>query len=66
MTDEEKQHLPAAVRIVSEAIDLAMQGRFPMGLHAAPTHMQIRSALEHLSDAVAVLMPPDKPEGKEP
>lgn len=49
MQDDELQHLNSAFQIVTEAIDLAMKGKFPQGIEAVNTNLQVKGALELLS-----------------
>lgn len=49
MNDEELQHLQSAFQIVTEAIDLGMTGKYPQGIEAVNTNLQVKGALELLS-----------------
>ena len=46
------EHLQVSFQIIQEAIDLAMQGKFPAGLKAARAHVKILEALENVSAAL--------------
>lgn len=44
-----KEEANVAFSTLIEAVDLAMKGRFPTGLDALDTHIQVRTALETIS-----------------
>ena len=59
MNKQELGHLEAAFKIVHDAINLAMQGKYPLGMDAVKVNSMVYEALTKVSKALSTLVPPE-------
>lgn len=55
----EKERVDQAFRIVIEAIDLAMVGKFPIGINFVEDHLRVKGALQVISGELLKVYPPE-------